>query len=223
MDMGLWVPIVSGGLAGAFINVVYHVVHSLNHRRKRPKISLLKYEQEAPFFRLTPEEGGATAYYVNVGVRNKGHRTAHRSQPVVTAYGKRADGGTWEREKNWVPVGLRWALDELERQPSGLPRAERDLIPEPKGKTRKHAGTPARYRFNLVKISNAHPGSFHLLVLIAPYAQPSTFGPGKYCFQITHYCEEGEWDQRWYQVSFTGQFTPASLCVEELRSAPWAD
>ena len=92
-----------------------------------------------------------------------------------------------------------------------------------KGKTKKHSATPARYRFNLVKVAQNDGGWFHLLLLIAPYAQPSKFQTGKHCFQVTLYSEDGEWAESWYQVTYTGYFTSESLNVEELDGAPWPD
>ena len=136
MDLGFWA---SSGLAGSVGSGVTLLIQWVITRWGRPKIVLLPYKK--PFPRLTPiksKAGGSEklGYFVNIGVRNRGHRTAHRCQP---------------------------------------------------------------------------------------FGQRSVFQAGKsYCFQVTLYCEDGDWAERWYQVRCTGYFTPGSLKVEEVDHAPWA-
>lgn len=216
MEQSIAVTLLSG-LAGGLVTVILQT--AWNHRQ-RPKVRVVPYVHDLPSYRITTE-GQHAAYYVNVGVRNIGHRTAKRCEPVLTAYGQFNENDQCERERNWIPIGLSWALGELEQQPSGLPAVERSLIPEPENRRKVRAGP--RYFFNLVKIVSTQPDAFYLVVNLAPHAQPTRFRAGKYCFQVTLYCDDGEWDETWFLVDFGGFFLKQSLHVKQLNAPSWSD
>jgi hypothetical protein len=179
------------------------------------------FQPEPPLLRLASERRGAGrfGYYVTIPIVSGGPQLALRCQPLLTKWAKARDDG-WEREQNWVPIGLLWALDEWAQSAAGRPTEEKDLVPD------------RPYLFNLGKISDSDAQHFVLLPVLAPTAQQHSFRPGEYCFEVTAFAENADSVTRWYRVIWRGpgpeglskefsQFT-TSFQVSELDAAPWA-
>jgi hypothetical protein len=186
---------------------------------RRAILRIGPFERRPPFFRRAPEvfqgQPIGVGYYVNIPLTNDGQTLARMCQPVLTACGRLSDHG-WEREPNWVPVGLSWILDELNVRVAGKPTEERNLVPH------------RPYLFNLGKISARDPHVFRLLVIHEPTAQRADREPGEYCFEVTAFSENAEQDVKWYRVKWRGGFVSEEtdgtlvLEVDELQQAPWA-
>lgn len=200
---------------------------------RRPKLRIGPFVQAPPLFRLAPEsetlqvltaqpDGSSIiqevrrpvglGFYVNIPLTNDGVTLAKRCQPMLTRVAA-FQNGTWQREENWIPLGLRWALDELSLRPT----EERSLV----------SGRP--YIFNLGKVSTTDPTKFVLLPLLRPSAQSCEFNSGWYCFEVTVYCENAPIVQSWYVVKWHGGISAQPtldevqnrLEVSELPDAPW--
>jgi hypothetical protein len=207
-------------------------------RARRPILQIGPFEMRPPLLRRAAElEKIATGddetiwkqvgfgYYVNLPLTNVGQTLARGCQPLVTSVGEHAEGKGWARDPNWLPIGLRWVLDELNVEAHGKPTEERNLVPR------------RPYLFNLGNVSTQHPSQFRLILILVATGQRHTFPPGDYCFEITVYSENAEPTVKWYRVQWRGGFKaehvakalerdPAEirrwLEVEELTAAPWA-
>jgi hypothetical protein len=151
------------------------------------------------------------AWYVNCTVKNVGGTIANRAQPVLTAMAERLPNQRWRLVPDWISLGLRWSLDELNVS-QGQPTQERYLVPN------------RPYMFDLGKLSAYLPQRrFDLSTLLKPNAQKNDFGVGEYCFEVTLYSENADPVSVWYLVRVEGDIHfPNPLNVEQLTAAPWA-
>jgi len=149
---------------------------------QRPKLQIMPSEWKPPYFRSAPEvnrntgESVGLGYYVTITLKNMGETIAKNCQPLLTAMG-RINADKWQKEENWLPLSLRWTLDELSERTAGKPTAERDLVPH------------RPYQFSLGHVSTADPDNFTLAVIIRPTGQQTVFPPGEYCFEINVFAE----------------------------------
>jgi hypothetical protein len=220
-----WPTEIMAGVTAVYAGLVFFQLHVMERERKeravRPRLRMGPFQPEPPLLRLASEVGGigGFGYYVTIPIVNEGPQLARRCQPLLTGWAKASDRG-WEREQNWVPIGLLWALDEWARSAAGRPTEEKDLVPD------------RPYLFNLGKISNSDAQHFVLLPVLAPTAQQHRFPPGEYCFEVTAFAENTDSVTRWYRVIWRGsgpkglskefsQFM-ARFQVRELDAAPWA-
>jgi hypothetical protein len=166
----------------------------------RPILSIPPYKQEPPYFRpATQFIGEGTSqkvlgkgYYVNVEIINKGKTLARFTQPHLTALWTYSKEKEWNKTENWIPLGLEWVLDEIKRQATGRPTEERNLVPS------------RPYRFNLFNLSTSHRDGIMLRTVFYPSAQPTMFGPGKYCFEITVTAERCNPVKKYFWVDWKG-------------------
>jgi len=151
------------------------------------------------------------AWYVNCTVRNTGGSIANHVQPVLTAAAERLPDKRWRLFSDWIPLELRWSLDEINTG-QGLPTQDRYLVPN------------RPYMFDLGKLSTYLPyARFDLTTLLKPLAQANEFGPGQYCFEVTVYSENATPSGDWYLVEVDrDQCAPNPLRVEQLKTSPWA-
>lgn len=199
---------------------------------RRPKLRIGPYSQAPPLFRQAEEfetvqmldtQAGSSliqqvrrsaglGFYVNIPLTNDGVTLAKQCQPMLTAMAT-FQNDTWVREKNWIPLALLWALDELGPRPT----EERNLV------------SRRPYIFNLGKVSTRDPERFVLLPLLRPSAQSCEFGRGSYCFEVTVYSENAETVQAWYVVKWHGGISHqptidelrGRLEISEVQSSPW--
>ena len=66
--------------------------------------------------------------YVNVTIRNVGGSIAKTVQPVLTDAAERLPDRRWRQYTDWIPLGLRWCLDEINAV-RGAPTQDRYLVP----------------------------------------------------------------------------------------------
>ncbi|MDY6990083.1 MAG: hypothetical protein SWQ30_18740 [Thermodesulfobacteriota bacterium] len=100
---------------------------------------------------------------------------------------------TWQRDLNWVPIGLEWILDEFERASQGKPTEDKDVIPH------------APYIFKLGFVSPARPDTFMIGRYLILTGQRETFGPGNYCFEIKVVGENLEPITKYFYLEWLGQ------------------
>jgi hypothetical protein len=204
----------SGGLAGAVLTLVGQ---GFMRWYSRPRLVLVPYEHRPPMYRLAPDgQTGKKAFWVNVGVRNRGRSVAEKCRAVITAKAELKQD-IWVQDKNWLPLDLRWG--------HGYPEPERDLIPEPMRKVQQW-GTPIVYYFSIAYIADDGTNQLHLAVTRRPTAQPTSLPPGIYSVQIIVYSANGEWSGRWYEIILRGgtsSFSDDCLTVRELPAAPVAN
>ena len=190
---------------------------------RRPILRLGPFEPKPPFLQHAPEIATDTGssvgsgIYAHIPLTNDGKTLARKCQSLLTAWGKPGHENVWESQKNWVPLGLRWILDEPNIYAAGKPTEERDLVPK------------RPYLFNLGCISTQHPDKFRLLTVVEPTAQSSRFDSGTYCFEVTAFSENADPVVKYYKLQWAGGFTsniPASeashrIIIEELDRPPW--
>lgn len=150
------------------------------------------------------------AWYINSTITNVGGGIANHVQPVLTNAAERLPDKRWRRFPDWMALGLRWCLDEINGV-QGTPTQDRHLVPH------------RPYEFDLGKLSTYLPSAkFQLCSLILPAAQPNEFGAGEYCFEITAYSANASPVSAWYLVTVDRDIhAPNPLRVEQLKSAPW--
>jgi hypothetical protein len=151
------------------------------------------------------------AWYVNCTVRNIGGSIANHVQPILTASGERLPDRRWRLFPDWIPLGLRWCLDEINAV-QGVPTQDRYLVPN------------RPYMFDLGRLSTYLPeAKFDLCTLVKPMAQANDFGEGQYCFEVTVYSENATPTSAWYLVDVDRDPRASNpLRVEQLKTAPWA-
>jgi len=150
------------------------------------------------------------AWYINCTVKNVGGSMANHVQPILTAAGEELPDGRWREFSDWIPLGLRWCLDEL-NVVQGVPTQDRYLVPN------------RPYMFDLGKLSTyLAEARFDLLTLVKPMAQANDFGSGVYCFEVTAYSENAAPSRDWYRVEVDRDPHASSpLKVAQLGAAPW--
>jgi hypothetical protein len=174
-----------------------------------------KLEFPAIFVRRTTEIDNSRgvelgpAWYVNSTIRNVGGSIAKTVQPVLTAAAERLPDGRWRQNTDWIPLGLRWCLDEINAV-RGEPTQDRYLVPN------------RPYMFDLGKVSTylAAP-KFELATLIRPMAQQHDFATGEYCFEVTAYSENAQPTRSWYIVMVHDLRSPNPITAEQVQMAPW--
>jgi len=149
------------------------------------------------------------AWYINCTVRNVGGSVANHAQPVLTSAGERLPDARWRFCPDWIPLGLRWCLDELNAV-QGTPTQDRYLVPN------------RPYMFDLGKLSTYLPEArFDLCTLVKPLAQANDFGSGEYCFEVTVYSENSAPASSWYRVEVDRDPRASNpLKVAQLQAAP---
>jgi hypothetical protein len=187
---------------------------------ERPILRLGPFKAEPPLFRVADElgQGGQPlgfAFYVNLPLTNVGRTLARRCQPLLTAVAQLEDGN-WKRDANWVPIPLRWILDEPNLRTQGRFTEERDLVPN------------RPYLFDLCRISD-RSSVLMLLPVIRPTGQNLDLFGGEYCFEVTAFSENAEPVVGWYGAKWNGHAVPnrtltagwEALSIVELTAPPW--
>ena len=201
-----WVGLAAVGTIGAVLWAVYH--QGIMIWLERPKLQIMPFELKPPLFQKAPEFHPTTSqrvgsgFYVSVLLKNMGETLARSCQPIVTAMAK-FDGGKWQKQENWIPAGLEWAVDELSRHAASKPTEERDLVPK------------RPYHFNLGCVSTTDPHAFRLLVTVSPSAQETRFRRGQYCFEISVFAEKAIPATKYFHVKWVGGCTDD---YEEVKS-----
>jgi hypothetical protein len=180
-------------------------------RRRVPRL-----EQSEPRISRTKETDSfrkvelGPALYINCFVTNVGGSVAKLAEPVLTAVARRSADNRWQRTPDWLPLGLRWSLDEINLV-RGSPTEGRLLVPN------------RPYLFDLAKISAYLPQPrLEMLTLLKPAAQETDYSPGEYCFEVTIYSENAAPASAWYLVSVDRDVSaPDPLKVSRLPAAPW--
>jgi hypothetical protein len=213
-----WIGLAAIGMIGVVLWAVYH--QGILGWLGRPKLQMMQFEMKPPFFQKAPEFHPNTSqrvgsrFCINVPLRNTGETIARSCQPVVTAMGK-IDAGEWQKQENWIPVGLEWALEESSRPNPGKPLEERDLVPQ------------RPYHFNLGSISTTDPHAFRLLLTVAASAQEARFLRGQYCFEVTVFAEKAKPVTKYFHVKWVGGCTDdLEEVVKRIKvfaddSSPW--
>ena len=111
-------------------------------------------------------------YPLSVSITNNGGIPARNAQPHITNMWTNING-IWQPHSHWIPVPIRWSLDEL----APIPTQERDLF------------TKRPYVVNLLGVRSDHLNMFFLETLLMPGGQESTYPPGKYCFEVTVFAD----------------------------------
>ena len=151
-----------------------------------------------------------SACYINCTIQNVGGSIARSVQPVLTDVAERLPDRRWRRHADWIPLGLRWTLDE-NNLVRGEPTQDRYLVPN------------RPYMFDLGKVSTYSPDpKFELSTLIKPTAQKNDFGTGEYCFEVTAYSENAPPTRSWYLVVAHDLHSPNPITVEQIQTVPWA-
>ena len=193
-----WIGLAAIGTFSAVLWAVYH--QGILTWLERPNLQIMPFELTPPLFQKAPEFHPTTSqrvgsvFFVNVLLENIGETLAKSCQPVVMAVG-RYDAGKWQKQKNWIPLGLEWVLDELSRPATGKPTEERDLVPQ------------KPYHFNLGCLSTTDPHAFRLLVTVAPSAQETRFLRGQYCFEVKAFAEKAKPVTKYFHVKWLGECT----------------
>ena len=131
-----------------------------NEVAKREEVQRPKLEFASHLVRRTTEVDNTRgvelgpAWYVNGIVQNTGGSMARTVQLVLTAAAQRQPDSRWRPHDDWIPLGLRWSLDEINAV-RGTPTEDRYLVPN------------RPYMFDLGKISlYSREPKFHLLIFI---------------------------------------------------------
>lgn len=152
------------------------------------------------------------ALYINCFVKNVGGSVAKLVEPVLTASARKSADSRWQPVPDWVPLGLRWSLDEINAV-RGEPTQARVLVPN------------GPYLFDLGKISTYRtPLRLEMLTLLRPAAQEMEHGPGEYCFEVTLYSENASPKSAWYLVTVDRDArVPDPMQVAQLPEPPWTE
>src|ERR1700720_67855 len=95
----------SGGLAGSLLTLACQTVLRWYNQ---PRLALVRYAHQPPMYRLAPDvHTGKQAFWVNIGVRNRGRSVAEKCRAVITAITE-LKHGVWVQDKNWLPLNLMW-------------------------------------------------------------------------------------------------------------------
>ena len=182
-----WVGLGALGTTGAVLWAIYHQLFT--KYIERPRLELMPYKQEPPYFRSAAEiiQGtdrvGGIGYYINIHLENSGKTIARDCQALVTAIG-RFEKNAWRKEKNWFVWNLRWSFQ---------PDAEKaDLVPN------------RPYAVSLGKVSTLEPDTFFLSVLSPTTGQKFFFQPGRYCFEVRVIANETHPVTKYFHVYWDG-------------------
>ena len=178
---------------------------------REPRLDMLP-----PMVRETPEAeevGGkprGQAYYVNCLVVNRGGSVSRNSQPLLTAAARRTADGRWSRFENWIPLELRWCLDEIATK-GGNPTRERGLVPA------------RQYQFDLCTVSPWRPDpKLEIVCLSRPFAQPTSFDFGEYCFEVKVFSENAAACAAWCLVTYRADTrTGYPVTIRQTEISPW--
>ena len=174
IGQSIWVVLTAMGTIGVVLWAIFR--DSILEFWRRPILQILPSEWEPPYFRPAPlvdsdNKRVGTSYAITIELENRGETLAKNCQPLLTGAGSK-DKGKWQKEDNWLPLSLLWALDEASMQASGKPTEERDLVPH------------RPYSFNLGAVRTTDPDNLSISVIIYPTGQRTAFPPGEYCFEI---------------------------------------
>lgn len=197
----VWLALTGVGTLLAAVTALFYP--PLTRHLRRPIIELRPPEY-APrdYLRYGRDIVNKTPFFaVDIQILNTGKSTGRRCRPLLTAMGRKKQG-IWEKEPNWVPIGLDWILDELIRAAKGRPTEEKDLVP----------CTP--YIFSVGYLKKQDPTNFHLAKYLIPTGQSEKFGSGEYCFEITASGEQVEPIAKYFFVEWDGEFPDN---IEEAR------
>ncbi len=187
------------GTVGAVIWAIFH--QEIKKWYNRPDLRVT-FKQESSFFGRTPESidgRSGIAYYMHVHLENQGGSTAKNCQPFLTAILKKGPEG-WERISGWLPIALKWVLDEHAERAKGQPTEERNIIPN------------RPYFFNVACIGTLHPDELWIVPISAPYAQQTNLSKGEYFFEITIFAENtAEPKRHLFYIDWKGGFKSASM------------
>lgn len=213
-----WVGLSAVGIFGAVLWAVYH--QGILEWLGRPKLQVMPFDMKPPLFRKDAELHPHTSqrvgshFSINVPIRNTGETAAKRCQPVVTAMGK-FDAGTWQKQEDWIPVGLEWAPAESSSVTLGRSAQERDLVPQ------------RPYYFGLGSLSTTDPHAFRIFSPTVASAHEVRFLRGHYCFEVTVFAEKAKPVQKYFQVRWIGGCTDdfeeviKRIKVSENDYSPW--
>lgn len=200
----------------AIIWAVYH--QEIKQYFNRPVLEIREFNQERPYLRREPIiNTDSIGFFVNIPLKNVGRKTAKNCQPMVSAMAK-FHNNTWHREQNWIPVTLLWAAGEdSEHTETGRKiREERNLVPF------------RPYFFNLGYVKTNDSDDFYLLQVVILTGQDYSFGPGKYCFEVSVTAEEIDKPTvKYFIVDWQGKcvddlnVVKSHLKVIEQLKAPW--
>lgn len=132
------------------------------------------------FEKIRPKE--YDGLFITVQLINTGKKTARDTQPILTKVAKKGKDGNWKLKDNWIPIPLQWVL--------GRGALQRDLVPK------------RPYLFNLGSFSAAREGKLLITYAMIPKAQPETFEPGEYCFEISTFAVGAETHKKYFYVEF---------------------
>lgn len=182
-----WVGLGAISTAGAVLWAIYH--QWFTTYLNRPRLEIMPYKQEPPFFRSAAEIFQGTdrvsgiGYYINIHVENTGRTIARNCQSLVTAIG-RFEKNVWRKEKSWFAWNLRWSFQ---------PDAEKvDVAPN------------RPYAISLGRISTREPDTFLLSVLSPTTGQKFFFQPGRYCFEVSIIADETDPVKKYFHVYWDG-------------------
>lgn len=186
------------GTVGAVILALYLQIYLV--RSRRPILELSPYELKPPHLRRVLGRDSQTGekvcilYPLSIRLKNKGKTLAKRAQPLVTGLIRKIDG-KWEHEDPWIPVPIRWGLDEYAELSTGRPTEERDLVPE------------RSYIFNLGVLRTDISDHFRLNETVIPGNQPNAYPPGEFCIEVTAYAEDAEPITKYFHIIWGGGCT----------------
>ena len=172
----IWEALTALSTLGAVAAALY--IGPYREYRKRPILEMDFYEKRPPHIRqIMPHKDGAgangTLYPISIRITNKGKTTAKNTQVLISSVWT-FENDKWEAHANWIPIPVRWALNEVNPRPT----EEKDLVPY------------RPYVFYLAVMSSLNPKLLVLRTLISPRHQPILYGPGRYCFEVM-VCAEG--------------------------------
>jgi hypothetical protein len=204
-------PLIATGTVGAAVAAIWTIIYIELFKPyfDRPKLEIKEPGFKPQFYRQAPEkdmEGNqtGTGFYINILLINNGTHMAKNCQPVLTGMWKHTND-KWEKEVDWVSVGLQWAAGEhvVFLGPLHKIREERNIVPN------------RPYYFNLGNITTRNPQVFKILQTIKLYAQDDEFGPGEYYFEVRVTGEEVNLPPKYFHVIWRGDCTANLTEVEQ--------
>jgi len=188
--------------------------------RRRPVLNISFFESTPPHIIEIPEvnqetEEKSKGYYVTLKITNIGKSIAGKTQIMITAKGQYFYEDGWKTQDDWIPVSIRWILDEWTQRVEGKPTEERDLIPE------------RPYFLHILGISSHISSAFRIYPIIIPRHQSDKYVPGIYCFEITAFALGIRTVKKYIYVEWkdsdieTSMTIPERLIVNIKDSPPW--
>jgi hypothetical protein len=192
----IWVALTAIGT----ICVVGYAVYREEYQayRRRPVLEIDLFESNPPHLIEIPEinpktKASSRGYYVTLKLTNIGKSIAERAQVLITAKGQYFYEDGWKSQENWIPISIRWILDEWAEIADKKPTQERALIPE------------RPYLFHILGISSNQPSLFHLYPVIIPRHQSDKYPPGTYCFEVTAFALGAKTVKKYVHVEWKGE------------------